>query len=94
VRKEDPACCDLLDIAEKLSKDIKCNGLHPSTFDIPLGRETRELFSKYDTFMNIYCSTVMLVLALYFENPFNKGSSNDGPKRPLAPFCLEESSED
>jgi hypothetical protein len=84
-----------LDIAENLSRNISCDGLNPAAFGVSAERGYMELFSEYAHFMNVYCSTVMLVLALYFENPFNKKEDlEDGPKRPLAAPCQEESSED
>jgi hypothetical protein len=56
--------------------------------------ELKELNKKFQKFLEVYCATTILVIAQYFENPFNEESDCSGFKRSLDPFSLEEDEED
>jgi hypothetical protein len=53
-----------------------------------------EFKSKYSQFMKIYCATLILVIAQFFENPYNQQEEgNNGFKRPLSPASSEDEEE-
>lgn len=57
-------------------------------------RENNGIQKQYERFIEVFCGTVALIIAQFFENPFNNENSFDGHKRPLNRFTLEEEDEE
>ena len=68
--------------------------LNLSSFMTKKEREISGIQKQYERFIEVFCGTVALIIAQFFENPFDKESSFDGHKRPLNRFTLEEEDED
>jgi len=50
---------------------------------------TKEDQETLNSFLKIYCSTSLLVIAKYFENPYNNADGIEGYKRPFSPLRFD-----
>lgn len=55
---------------------------------------SRSLSRKFNHFLEVFCTTIFLVIGQFFENPYSGvGMGNGDLKRPLSPFSLEDEEE-